>query len=187
MIDIGAVPTPLVYFATYHFNTGCGVAVTGSHNPPDYNGFKIVVGGETLAEGAIQDLYERIAENRLHSDGMGELRRLDVVGEYIDRIADDVQAERPLKVVVDAGNGIAGAIGPQVLQAIGCQVVPLYCDVDGDFPNHHPDPSDPAQPAGPDPLGEEHQCGSWHCLRRRRRSSWRGHPRGRDHLSRTGC
>ncbi|RAP57052.1 phosphomannomutase/phosphoglucomutase [Oleiagrimonas sp. MCCC 1A03011] len=143
VIDIGAVPTPLVYFAAYHFNTGSGVAVTGSHNPPDYNGFKIVVGGETLSEGAIQELYERIAENRLHSGGSGELRRMDVVGEYIDRIADDVQAERPLKVVVDAGNGIAGAIGPQVLQAIGCQVVPLYCEVDGEFPNHHPDPSDP--------------------------------------------
>ncbi|KGI79220.1 phosphomannomutase/phosphoglucomutase [Oleiagrimonas soli] len=143
VIDIGAVPTPLVYFAAYHFNTGSGVAVTGSHNPPDYNGFKIVVGGETLSEGAIQDLYERIAENRLQSGGSGELRRMDVVGEYIDRIADDVQAERPLKVVVDAGNGIAGAIGPQVLQAIGCQVVPLYCEVDGEFPNHHPDPSDP--------------------------------------------
>lgn len=143
VIDIGAVPTPLVYFAAYHFNTGSGVAVTGSHNPPDYNGFKIVVGGETLSEGAIQELYERIAENRLHEGGHGEMRRLDAVGEYIDRIADDVQAERPLKVVVDAGNGIAGAIGPQVLQAIGCQVVPLYCEVDGEFPNHHPDPSDP--------------------------------------------
>jgi phosphomannomutase/phosphoglucomutase len=143
VIDIGAVPTPLVYFAAYHFNTGSGVAVTGSHNPPDYNGFKVVVGGETLSEGSIQELYERIAENRLAEGGQGELRRLDVVGEYIDRIADDVQAERPLKVVVDAGNGIAGAIGPQVLQAIGCQVVPLYCEVDGEFPNHHPDPSDP--------------------------------------------
>ncbi len=143
VIDIGAVPTPLVYFASYHFNTGSAVSVTGSHNPPDYNGFKIVVGGETLSEGSIQELYERIAENRLQGGGSGELKRLDVVGDYIDRIADDVQAERGLKVVVDAGNGIAGAIGPQVLQAIGCQVVPLYCEVDGAFPNHHPDPSDP--------------------------------------------
>jgi phosphomannomutase/phosphoglucomutase len=143
VIDIGAVPTPLVYFAGYHFNTGSGVAVTGSHNPPDYNGFKIVVGGETLSEGAIQDLYERIAENRLESGGSGDLRQVDVVDDYLQRIADDVQAERPLKVVVDAGNGIAGGVGPQVLEAIGCQVVPLYCEVDGEFPNHHPDPSDP--------------------------------------------
>ncbi len=143
VIDIGSVPTPLVYFATYHFNTGSGIAVTGSHNPPDYNGFKIVVGGETLSEGTIQEIYERIAGNQLRRGGLGNIRRLDVVGEYIDRIADDVQAERPLKVVVDAGNGIAGAIGPQVLQAIGCQVIPLYCEVDGQFPNHHPDPSDP--------------------------------------------
>ena len=143
VIDIGAVPTPLVYFATYHFNTGSGVAITGSHNPPDYNGFKIVVGGETLSEGAIQDLYQRIKENRLVSAGLSGIRRLDVVGEYIERIAEDVQAERPLKVVVDAGNGIAGSIAPQVLEAIGCEVTPLFCDVDGTFPNHHPDPSDP--------------------------------------------
>ncbi|MDA3913007.1 phosphomannomutase/phosphoglucomutase [Oleiagrimonas sp.] len=143
VIDIGAVPTPLVYFAGYHFNTGSGVVVTGSHNPPQYNGFKIVVGGETLSEGAIEELYERIAENRLESGGKGQLRRMDVVEDYVERIADDVQSERPLKVVVDAGNGIAGVIGPQVLQAIGCQVIPLYCEVDGEFPNHHPDPSDP--------------------------------------------
>ena len=143
VIDVGAVPTPLVYFATYHFNTGCGVAVTGSHNPPDYNGFKIVVGGETLAEGAIQDLYERIAAGRLAADGGGHLRRADVVPEYVERIAGDVQTERRLKVVADSGNGIAGAVAPELLEAIGCEVVPLYCEVDGHFPNHHPDPSDP--------------------------------------------
>ncbi|HEV7779324.1 MAG TPA: phosphomannomutase/phosphoglucomutase [Luteibacter sp.] len=143
VIDIGAVPTPLVYYAAYKFNTGSGVAVTGSHNPPDYNGFKIVVGGETLSEGAIQDLYHRIVEKRLNSDGGGSLRSQDVVGDYIERITSDVQTGRRLKVVVDCGNGIPGAVAPQVLEGIGCEIIPLYCEVDGTFPNHHPDPSDP--------------------------------------------
>lgn len=143
VIDVGAVPTPVVYYAAYRFNTGCGVAVTGSHNPPEYNGFKIVVGGETLAEGAIQDLYRRISDGALESDGHGELRTVDVIPDYIERIASDVQAEQPLKVVVDCGNGIAGAVAPQVLEGVGCTAIPLYCDVDGEFPNHHPDPSEP--------------------------------------------
>jgi len=143
VIDLGAVPTPVVYFAAFRFNTGCGVAVTGSHNPPDYNGFKIVVGGETLAETAIQDLYQRIATGALKSDGQGALRQVDVASDYIEKIVGDVQAERPLKIVVDCGNGIPGALAPQVLEGVGCEVIPLYCEVDGTFPNHHPDPSDP--------------------------------------------
>jgi phosphomannomutase / phosphoglucomutase len=143
VIDVGAVPTPVVYYAAYRFNTGSGVAVTGSHNPPDYNGFKIVVGGETLSEGAIQDLYQRIASGALEAGGRGGLRHVDVVPDYIERITSDVQAERRLKVVVDCGNGIPGAVAPQVLEGIGCEIVPLYCEVDGTFPNHHPDPSDP--------------------------------------------
>ncbi len=143
VIDVGAVPTPVIYYAAYHFDTGCGVAVTGSHNPPDYNGFKIVVGGETLSEGAIQDLYRRIANGELRSDGAGALREVDIAAEYVEKIASDVLAERSLKVVVDCGNGIPGILAPQVLEGVGCQVIPLYCDVDGTFPNHHPDPSDP--------------------------------------------
>jgi phosphomannomutase/phosphoglucomutase len=143
VIDVGAVPTPVVYYAAYRFNTGCGVAVTGSHNPPDYNGFKIVVGGETLSEGAIQDLYQRIASGALESGGQGSLRQVDVAPDYIEKIVSDVLAERRLKIVVDCGNGIPGAIAPQVLEGVGCEVIPLYCDVDGTFPNHHPDPSDP--------------------------------------------
>ena len=142
VIDIGAAPTPVLYFATYHLNIGSGVMVTGSHNPPDYNGFKIMLGGETLAESAIQDLYARISESRLTS-GNGGLQKMDLSREYIERITDDVMIERKLKVVVDCGNGIAGAIAPAVLEGIGCEVLPLYCDVDGTFPNHHPDPSDP--------------------------------------------
>ncbi len=141
VIDLGAVPTPLVYFGCYHLNTGSGVSVTGSHNPPDYNGFKIVLGGETLSEDSIQALYARIAENRF-VDGSGGLQSMDITNDYLQRIANDIQVERRLKVVVDCGNGIPGAIAPKVLEAIGCDVEPLYCDVDGTFPNHHPDPSD---------------------------------------------
>ena len=142
VIDIGQAPTPVLYFATYHLNIGSGVSVTGSHNPPDYNGFKIVLGGETLSEGAIQDLFTRISEGR-YTSGNGGLQRMDVSRDYIGRISDDVMIERKLKIVVDSGNGIAGAVAPQVLDGIGCEVLPLYCDVDGTFPNHHPDPSDP--------------------------------------------
>ena len=143
VIDLGAVPTPVAYFAAFHFGTGCAVSVTGSHNPPDHNGFKIVVGGETLAEGAIADLHRRIVEGRLEEDGLGTWREQPIVDAYVAKIAGDVSAERRLKVVVDAGNGVAGAVAPRVLEEIGCEVVPLYCDVDGTFPNHHPDPSDP--------------------------------------------
>jgi len=144
VIDIGLAPTPVVYFAGFHLRTGCGVAVTGSHNPPDYNGFKIVVGGETLSGDAITDLYARIADDRLHEAGSpGNLSHRDVSEDYVARIASDVQIDRRLKVVVDAGNGVAGAIGPRVLEAIGADVTPLFCEIDGHFPNHHPDPSEP--------------------------------------------
>ena len=144
VIDIGMAPTPVVYFAAYHLRAGSCVAVTGSHNPPDYNGFKIVIGGETLSGEAITDLYARIQEGRLQrADTPGSLQQREVIADYVQRIADDVQLDRPLKVVADAGNGVAGAVAPQLLEAIGADVIPLYCDVDGNFPNHHPDPSEP--------------------------------------------
>jgi len=144
VIDIGLAPTPLVYFGSYHLRTGCCVAITGSHNPPDYNGFKIVVGAETLAGPALADLYARIAEDRLHTAKQeGGLSERDIGEDYVERIAGDIQIGKRLKVVVDAGNGVAGAIGPRVLEAIGADVTPLFCDIDGTFPNHHPDPSDP--------------------------------------------
>ncbi len=144
VIDIGLAPTPVVYFASYHLRAGSCVAVTGSHNPPDYNGFKIVVGGETLSGEAITDLYSRISEGRLHSAAEpGSMQQREVMADYVQRIADDVQLDRPLKVVADAGNGVAGAVAQQLLEAIGAEVIPLYCDVDGEFPNHHPDPSEP--------------------------------------------
>ncbi|WDS35526.1 phosphomannomutase/phosphoglucomutase [Pseudoxanthomonas sp.] len=143
VIDIGMVPTPVAYFAAFHLRTGTCVAVTGSHNPPDYNGFKIVIGGETLSGASITDLYTRISESRLLGAERGSLQTREIAEDYIQRIAGDVQLARPLKVVVDAGNGVAGEIAPQLLEAIGAEVIPLYCDIDGTFPNHHPDPSEP--------------------------------------------
>jgi phosphomannomutase / phosphoglucomutase len=144
VIDIGLAPTPVVYFASYHLRAGSCVAVTGSHNPPDYNGFKIVVGGETLANDAITELYQRIRSGNLHvAAEPGSLQQRDVNADYVQRIADDVQLDRPLKIVADAGNGVAGELAQPLLEAIGAEVIPLYCDVDGTFPNHHPDPSDP--------------------------------------------
>ncbi|GAB6196940.1 phosphomannomutase/phosphoglucomutase [Lysobacter xanthus] len=144
VIDIGMAPTPVIYFGAYHLRAGSCVSVTGSHNPPDYNGFKIVVGGETLSGDSIMDLYTRIAEDRLHTASTpGNIEQQDIADDYVQRIAADIQIDRPLKVVLDAGNGVAGEIGPRVLEAIGAEVIPLFCEIDGTFPNHHPDPSEP--------------------------------------------
>ncbi|MBA4284891.1 MAG: phosphomannomutase, partial [Xanthomonadaceae bacterium] len=142
--DVGMVPTPVAYFAAHQLRLGSAIAVTGSHNPPDYNGFKIVVDGETLSGTAISDLYGRIVEGRMPvAERRGDLESVDIGQEYIDRIAGDIQIERRLRVVVDAGSGVAGDLGPRVLEAIGADVETLYCDIDGTFPFHHPDPSDP--------------------------------------------
>ena len=140
--DIGMVPTPLAYFAAHHLKTGSAVMVTGSHNPPDYNGFKIMLAGETLHSTMITALRTRLVEGRLAS-GRGRIRALDVRRDYLDRIVSDVRLSRPMKIVVDCGNGVAGAVAPELFRRMGCELVELYCDVDGNFPNHHPDPSKP--------------------------------------------
>ncbi len=140
--DIGMVPTPVLYFATHHLDTQSGVMVTGSHNPPDYNGFKIVIAGQTLSGDAIQGLRNRIEAQRF-SEGKGELEAVDVIDDYIARITKDVTVSRPMKVVIDCGNGVAGAVAPRLFEALGCTVTQLFCDVDGSFPNHHPDPAKP--------------------------------------------
>ncbi|MFU8877093.1 MAG: phosphomannomutase/phosphoglucomutase, partial [Wenzhouxiangellaceae bacterium] len=142
VIEVGAVPTPVLYYAAQELAGGSGVMVTGSHNPPDYNGFKIVLGGETLSGERIQGLYQRLVDGAL-IDGQGEVRQEQIVPRYMERIGTDIQLEKPLKVVVDCGNGIAGAIAPKLLESIGAEVIPLYAEVDGTFPNHHPDPGDP--------------------------------------------
>lgn len=143
VLDIGQVPTPLMHFATYHFGTGAGVMVTGSHNPRDYNGLKIVIDGRTLSGEEIQNLGRRAARGDF-IDGEGSVRSADVIADYIDRVTADVRLHRPLRIVVDCGNGVAGAVAPQVFRALGCEVEELFCEVDGYFPNHHPDPANPA-------------------------------------------
>ncbi len=142
VLDVGQVPTPVLYFATHVLDTGTGIMITGSHNPPEYNGLKMMIAGVTLAEERIQALRARIEENRL-SEGDGDIESVDIAGQYLDRIVDDVVVAQPLKVVVDCGNGVAGNLAPELISQLGCEVVPLYCDVDGDFPNHHPDPAEP--------------------------------------------
>jgi phosphomannomutase/phosphoglucomutase len=140
VVDIGLVPTPILYFATHYLNTGSGIMLTGSHNPPDYNGMKIMLGGETLALDAIQALRRRIeAKDYIH--GTGDQQTLDVVPAYLQRVTSDVKLARSLKVVVDCGNGAAGEIAPRLLRALGNEVIELYCEIDGRFPHHHPDPS----------------------------------------------
>ena len=143
VIDIGMVATPMTYFAAEHLGTKCSVMVTGSHNPPDYNGLKMVIDGATLSGAEIQSLRARIERGDVKS-GHGTRRTHDIVPAYLDRITGDVRLARPIRIAVDCGNGVAGAFAPELYRRLGCGVVELFCDVDGHFPNHHPDPSQPA-------------------------------------------
>ncbi|HZM35001.1 MAG TPA: phosphomannomutase/phosphoglucomutase [Burkholderiales bacterium] len=141
-IDIGMAPTPVAYFAAYHLDCGSCVAVSGSHNPPDYNGLKMVVGGDTLYGDDIQALRQRILDKRF-SSGSGKRTTADVLDAYIERIAGDVKLARPFHIGVDCGNGVAGMLAPRLYRRLGCEVTELFCEVDGRFPNHHPDPAQP--------------------------------------------
>lgn len=142
VLDIGMVPTPLLYFATNFLGSSSGVMLTGSHNPAEYNGLKIVIAGKTLAGGEITALRDRISSGDL-LQGKGSRTEQDLVADYLGRIAEDLHIAKPLKVVIDCGNGVAGVVAPSLLKLLGCQVTELYCDVDGNFPHHHPDPSKP--------------------------------------------
>ena len=142
VIDIGMAATPMGYFAAHHLGCGSVVMVTGSHNPPDYNGLKMVLGGVTLAGEDIQRLRLRIEVGDL-AQGTGKYSTADVREAYLARIASDAKLSRRMKIVIDCGNGVAGATAPELFRRLGCDVTPLYCDVDGTFPNHHPDPSKP--------------------------------------------
>ncbi len=147
VVDIGAVPTPVLYFATKFLKTRSGVAVTGSHNPPEYNGLKMLVDDVTLCSDDIQMIRERImTEDWVTTDKPGSITRVDVLGEYVERATRGLKLKHRLKVVGDAGNGIAGPAMCRLMEALGDKVdfVPLFADVDGTFPNHHPDPSKPA-------------------------------------------
>ncbi|QEA38755.1 phosphomannomutase/phosphoglucomutase [Pistricoccus aurantiacus] len=143
VVDIGMVPTPVLYYATHVLeDSTSGVVVTGSHNPPDYNGFKIVLGGETLSGEAITALYQRIVDNDLIV-GQGSHIKGDIRERYLERVLSDISIDRPLKAVVDCGNGVAGEMGPQLIERLGVEMIPLYDEIDGTFPNHHPDPGKP--------------------------------------------
>ena len=140
VIDIGMVPTPTLYYAAMQIEgTQSGIMVTGSHNPPDYNGFKCVLAGDTLHGEAITDLYRRIVENDF-KQGQGFEKSAEIKDDYINAILESVQLKRPLKVVVDTGNGVAGELAPRLMKELGCEVIPLFTEIDGTFPNHHPDP-----------------------------------------------
>ncbi|MBP0593861.1 phosphomannomutase/phosphoglucomutase [Paraburkholderia sp. LEh10] len=150
VVNVGMVPTPVGYFAASvplkleggERRVDSCIVVTGSHNPPDYNGFKMVLRGAAIYGEQIQALYTRIAENRFES-GSGSYHEYDVADAYIDRIVSDIKLARPLKIVVDTGNGVAGGLAPRLFKALGCELVELFTDIDGNFPNHHPDPAHP--------------------------------------------
>jgi len=141
-IDIGMAPTPLAYFAAHHLGCGSCVAVSGSHNPPQYNGLKMVVAGATLYGEEIQKLRAAVETNRLRK-GAGRKSQANVLDAYIERIAGDVKLARPMRIAIDCGNGVAGMLAPRLYRRLGCEVTELYCEVDGRFPNHHPDPAQP--------------------------------------------
>jgi phosphomannomutase/phosphoglucomutase len=142
VIDIGRVPTPMTYYAAHELGTGSCVSVTGSHNPPEYNGLKMVLAGQTLYGEMIQDLRRRIASADFRA-GRGLVRHASIRQAYIDRIVGDVRLARPMKIAIDCGNGVAGSVAPELFRRMGCTVTQLFCEVDGKFPNHHPDPSKP--------------------------------------------
>lgn len=141
IMDIGQVATPLLYFATKTTAASSGVMITGSHNPPQYNGFKIVIAGKTLSGTEIADLY-KIIINKDYQTGAGSISEIDIKNNYLNEILADVKLQKPLKVAIDCGNGVTGTIAPILYQKLGCEIIPLFCNVDGNFNNHHPNPSD---------------------------------------------
>lgn len=142
-LDVGMVPTPLVYFAAHTLGTGSGIAITGSHNPPQYNGFKMMMAGCALYGDDITSLRTEMGTPKSVARTPGHSTSVNVMDPYIERIVGDVRLDRPMKIVMDCGNGVAGAVAPALFRALGCEVVELFCEVDGRFPNHHPDPADP--------------------------------------------
>ncbi|HTN64929.1 MAG TPA: phosphomannomutase/phosphoglucomutase, partial [Burkholderiaceae bacterium] len=142
VVDLGVVATPMVYFATHALGVQSGVMVTGSHNPPDYNGFKMVLAGEAIYGDTIAALYRRIVEGQF-TGGAGAYRQHDIKDAYLQRIVGGVKLARPMKIAIDCGNGVAGAFAGELYRALGCEVTELFCEVDGTFPNHHPDPAHP--------------------------------------------
>ncbi len=142
VVDVGMVTTPMLYFAAHELTASSGVMVTGSHNPPEYNGLKLLLGGDTLSGDAIMALHDRLQSGRL-AEGRGSYREDDVAERYLKRVTEGVSLARPMRVAIDCGNGIPGRFAPELFRRLGCTVTELFCEVDGHFPNHHPDPSQP--------------------------------------------
>ena len=142
VVEIGLVTTPMLYFSTHLLETNTGIIITGSHNPPDYNGFKIMIAGETISSEKIQSLYQRIINNQFLT-GIGSSTRADIQNQYLTAIYKDIKVKRPIKITIDCGNGAGGICAEELYKGLGAEVTALYCDVDGNFPNHHPDPSNP--------------------------------------------
>jgi phosphomannomutase/phosphoglucomutase len=140
VVELGVVPTPVTYFAAHHLGCGSAVMVTGSHNPADYNGLKMVVAGDTLSGEEIQALRRRVESGSFHA-GAGKRTKRDLLDDYVERIVGDVKLARPMRVAIDSGNGVAGVVAPRLFRRLGCEVTELFSEVDGTFPNHHPDPS----------------------------------------------
>ena len=142
VVDLGMNATPMLYYACATTPVTSGIQITGSHNPPEYNGLKMVLGGNALFGDQIQDLRE-LTVSEGYAQGQGGYRESSVVDDYLGRIRGDIELARPMRVVVDCGNGVAGAFAPRLLRSLGCEVIELFCEVDGTFPHHHPDPADP--------------------------------------------
>ncbi len=140
VIDIGMVPTPVLYYATFKLETGTGVMVTGSHNPPQYNGLKMVMDGAALFGDGIQELHKRIVDGNLKT-GSGSHSTADIMDDYLQRILGDIKLKRPMKIAYDCGNGVTGVCAPQLFEGLNCEAHSLFTEVDGNFPNHHPDPA----------------------------------------------
>jgi len=143
IIDIGTVPTPLLYFTVYQKKIDSGVMITGSHNPPEYNGFKMMMGTETLYGNTIQDIYHIINTDDFLEDKQGQHSTLSIINEYQEYVIKNINLTNPLKIAIDAGNGTGGAVAVPIFKKLGCEVIELYCEMDGNFPNHHPDPTVP--------------------------------------------
>ncbi|WP_051532309.1 phosphomannomutase/phosphoglucomutase [Brackiella oedipodis] len=146
VVLLGQVPTPLVYFMAYSKNIGVAVAITGSHNPPQYNGFKMMMQGKAIygeQVTALRELMQSLQGQETSAQSVGQCQQVTIIDDYVQRIVSDVKLARPMHIAIDCGNGVGAAVAPQLFKALGCQVDELYCDVDGDFPNHHPDPADP--------------------------------------------
>ena len=156
VVDIGMVPTPVLYFATHVLKTGTGIMITGSHNPPQYNGLKMVLATNTLYGETIQELLQRIKTENFVS-GDGSFKEEDVREQYLNEICSDVKLAKPLKIAVDSGNGVAGELAPELFKRMGCEVIELFSEIDGNFPNHHPDPSKLENLADLEKAVEEHQ------------------------------